>query len=70
VITPIPVGRNSTAGQQGTGGFKILEGVSTRDDLGPPADHQPSLLKRFASSGDVIGVVLAGWRHETNRLSS
>ena len=26
-------------------------------------------LKRFASSGDVIGVVLAGWRHETNRLS-
>jgi hypothetical protein len=25
-------------------------------------------LKRFASSGDVIGVVLAGWRHETNCL--
>jgi hypothetical protein len=25
-------------------------------------------LKRFASSGDVIGVVLAGWRDETNCL--
>jgi hypothetical protein len=32
-------------------------------------DWKPRGLKRFASSGDVIGVVLAGWRHETNRLS-
>jgi hypothetical protein len=26
------------------------------------------LKKRFASSGDMIGVVLAGWRDETNCL--
>jgi transposase len=25
-------------------------------------------LKRLASSGDMIGPVLAGWQHETNRL--
>jgi hypothetical protein len=30
--------------------------------------RRTKVLKRFASSGDVIGVVLAGWRHETNRL--
>jgi hypothetical protein len=52
VITPIPVGATLPPGQQGTGGFKILEGVSTRDDLGPPADHQPSLLQRLALPGD------------------
>jgi hypothetical protein len=26
------------------------------------------IVKMFASSGDMIGAVLAGWRHETNRL--
>jgi hypothetical protein len=26
-------------------------------------------LQRFASSGDMIGPLLAGWRDETNRLS-
>jgi hypothetical protein len=31
-------------------------------------DISSGVLKRFAPSSDIIGAVLAAWRHETNRL--